>query len=221
MGSLWNNAVGPGSQLIQPWWVMRSSVRNFVLLLAFVAAVPLHAGSAMAKLSGIADGNTLLVTLRGKEIKVRMHGVAVPPNDDKRPILQRLNRESSAFLKKYLEDGWVYLEFPEGSAKTDADGYVPAFVYRGSDAVFLNEKVVSAGLALVNKKEKNSFTDDWLAHQENAKSAQRGIWGSFEDGEGERIASGVPQGTYLGVPGATTSRYGGSSYVTTWIIFFY
>jgi endonuclease YncB( thermonuclease family) len=200
---------------------MRSTVRNLILVVAFAAAVPLHAGSAMAKLSGIADGNTLLVTLRGKEIKVRMHGVAVPPNDDKRPILQRLNKESSAFLKKYLSDGWVYLEFPEGTARPDAEGYIPAFVYRGNDAVFLNEKVVTAGLALVNKKEKNAFTDDWLANQENAKTAQRGIWGSFEDGEGERIASGVPQGTYLGVPGASISSSYNNSYVSYWIVLFY
>jgi endonuclease YncB( thermonuclease family) len=200
---------------------MRSTARNLLLLVAVLSAFPLYAGSAMAKLSGISDGNTLVVTLRGQEIKVRMHGVAVPPNDDKRPILQRLNKESSAFLKKYLSDGWVYLEFPEGSAKPDADGYVPAFVYRGSDAVFLNEKLVDAGLALVNKKEKNSFTENWLSLQNNAKAAQRGIWGSFEDGEGERIASGVAQGTYLGVPGATSRGGYSDSYVTYWIVLFY
>ncbi|MGN6184737.1 MAG: thermonuclease family protein [Thermoanaerobaculia bacterium] len=192
-------------------------MRNLLFMAALLGAMPLHAGSSMAKLSSITDGNTLVVQLRGKEIKVRMHGVAVPPNDDNRPILARLNRESSAFLKKYLSDGWVYLEFPEGQAKPDADGYVPAFVYRGSDAVFLNEKVVSAGLALVNKKEKNSFTENWIELQKNAKASQRGIWGSFQEGEGERIASGAAQGTYLGVPGPGQS---GSTYVTYWIFLF-
>ncbi len=193
-------------------------VRKLVLLAALASAMPLHAGSTMAKLSAIADGNTLVVTLRGQEIRVRMHGVAIPPNDEKRPILQRLNKESSAFLRKYLADGWVYLEFPEGSAKPDAEGYVPAFVYRGSDAVFLNEKLVGAGLAIVNKKEKNLFTDGWLAMQDNARSAQRGIWGSFEDGEGERIASGAAQGNYIGVPGS--NQRSAPTYVRYWIILF-
>lgn len=200
---------------------MPSTLRNLILIGALFCATPLFAGSSMAKLNSIADGNTLVVTLRGQEVKVRMHGVAIPPNDEKRPILQRLNKESSAFLKKYLSDGWVYLEFPEGSAKPDPDGYVPAFVYRGADAVFLNEKLVDAGLALVNKKEKNTFTPNWLTMQENAKNSQRGIWGSFEDGEGERIAAGAAQGTYLGKPG-NQYGYGGSSYyVETWIILFY
>jgi endonuclease YncB( thermonuclease family) len=199
---------------------MRRILGTVTLLLALVCARPSFAGSSMAKLNAITDGNTLVVTLRGKEVKVRLHGVAVPPNDEARPILQRLNKESVSFLKKYLSDGWVYLEFPDGTAKPDNDGYIPAFVYRGSDAVFLNEKLVGAGLALVNKKEKNTFTPNWLSMQENAKAGQRGIWGSFEDGEGERIASGAAQGTYIGVPGNQKGN-SGSYYVETWIILFY
>lgn len=179
---------------------------------------PLHAGSAMAKLSAVVDGNTLAVTLRGVEMKIRMHGIAVPPADEKRPVLQRLNNESLAFLKTYLSDGWVYLEFPEGTPVTDEDGYVPAFVYRGRDATFLNEKLVGVGLALVNKKEKNSFTDRWVKLQAGAKAGGRGIWGSFEDGGGEKIAAGGVQQNYIGVSGASGRRQ--SSYVTYWIFLF-
>ncbi len=159
--------------------------------IALVCAIPVHAGSTMAKITSIVDGNTLAVTVRGVEMKIRMHGVAVPPADEARPILQRLNKECTAFLKKYLSDGWVYLEYPASGSKPDADGYVAAFVYRGSDATFLNEKLVSAGLAIVNNKEKNSFTEHWSKLQEGAQAAQRGIWGSFENGGREQIASGV------------------------------
>ena len=118
---------------------MRFTASAVVLTLSLLCTAQAHAGSAMAKLSSVVDGNTLRVTLRGKEIQVRMHGIVVPPADATRPILQLLNTESVAFLKKYLADGWVYLEFPEGSAKVDKDGYVPAFVYRSTDATFLNE----------------------------------------------------------------------------------
>ncbi len=184
----------------------------------FGLSAPVHAGSAMAKLSSIKDGNTIIVDYRGAEMKFRMHGIAVPPADEARPILQRLNKESALFLKKYLSDGWVYLEFPGGKPSApDADGYVSAFVYRGTDAAFLNEKLISSGLGIVNKKEKNSFTDKWLELQAKAEAAQRGIWGSFENGGGEQIASGVGQATYIGVPGSQGSR---SSYVTYWIFLF-
>ncbi|HEY0142592.1 MAG TPA: thermonuclease family protein [Thermoanaerobaculia bacterium] len=198
---------------------MRSIVSTAVLVLAMAIATPLHAGSAMAKLTSIVDGNTLAVTLRGEELKVRMHGIAVPPADEGRPILQRLNKEAVAFLKKYLADGWVYLEFPDTELKKDAEGYVHAFVYRGSDATFLNEKLVSVGLAVVNKKEKCSFTDAWVKQQAGAKAARRGIWGSFENGDGAQIASGAAQGTYVG--SAIDERGSGApQYVTYWILLF-
>jgi endonuclease YncB( thermonuclease family) len=196
-------------------------MRNALLAIAatFVLSIPtpVRAGSAMAKLSSVNDGNTIIVDYRGAEMKIRMHGIAVPPADEARPILQRLNKESALFLKKYLSDGWVYLEFLDDKKTPDADGYVSAYVYRGKDAAFLNEKLVSGGLAIVNRKEKNSFTDTWLKLQETAQAGERGIWGSFENGGGEQIASGVGQATYIGVPGSQGSR---RTYVTYWIFLY-
>jgi endonuclease YncB( thermonuclease family) len=198
---------------------MRSRFHALALSLAAIAlTLPLYAGSTMAKLTSVVDGNTLSVTLRGTEVKVRMHGVVVPPADPARPILQRLNQESVAFLRKYLEDGWVYLEFPSGEPKADDAGLIPAFVYRGSDATFVNEKLVDGGLAIVNYKEKGQFTAQWDKLQRNAEGARRGIWGSFENGGGERIASGVGQGTYIGVPGASDRHP--VRYVTYWILLY-
>lgn len=194
-------------------------VRTCVLLASLFVLVPqLSGGSSMARLSSVVDGSTLHVKLRGKELKVRMHGVAVPPSDEARPILQQVNKEAAAFLNKYLSDGWVYLEFPGGEPVPDADGFVPAFVYRGSDAAFLNEKLVASGLAVVNKKEKNEFTSRWVTLQSGAEGARLGIWGNFEGGGGEKIASGIAQGNYIGVPGDQGRR---ETYVTYWIVFYY
>jgi endonuclease YncB( thermonuclease family) len=196
---------------------MRNASIAIAVTLVIGLSAPARAGSAMAKLSSVTDGNTILVEYRGAEMKIRMHGIAVPPADESRPILQRLNKESALFLKKYLSDGWVYLEFPNDNKTADADGYVSAFVYRGKDAAFLNEKLISGGLAIVNKKEKTSFTDKWLQLQQTAQAAERGIWGSFENGGGEQIASGVGQATYIGVPGNQGSR---TTYVTYWIFLY-
>jgi endonuclease YncB( thermonuclease family) len=202
---------------------MRSAAAAILLSAVLFSAAPAQATGSMAKLSAVVDGNTLSVKLRGEELKIRMHGVVVPPADAERPILQRLNEESLAFLRKYLSDGWVYLEFVEDAPKKDAEGYVPAFVYRGSDATFLNEKLIAAGLALVNKKEKNEFTERWLGLQENAKGAERGVWGPFQPGDGEKIAAGgVAQGTFIGVPGSNDNRRSSNyGYVTYWILRYY
>jgi endonuclease YncB( thermonuclease family) len=197
---------------------MRSIRRAVLSLVLLVAATSLQAGSAMAKFASVADGNTVIVTYRGAEMKVRMHGIVVPPADAARPILERLNKETVAFLKKYLADGWIYLEFPDGAPKPEADGVVPAFVYRGSDATFLNKKLVAEGLAIVNRKERNAFTDDLLKVQANASATMRGIWGSFENADGEKIASGIAQSTYIGH--SAGGQRGSSSYVTYWIILY-
>lgn len=194
---------------------MRSIVVSVFFAAALTVAVPLHARSTMAKLKSVGDDQTLLVTVNDQQLKIRLHGVAIPPPDPARPILQRLNKESVAFLKKYLSDGWVYLEYPNGTAAADEHGEVPAFVYRGSDATFINEKLVAAGLAIVNTKQKNTFTAQWLKLQNNAQATEAGIWGSFEDGDGERIASGVSQSTYAGIAGASERR--APSYVVFWI----
>ena len=175
----------------------------------------------MAKMSSVIDGNTIVVTFRGAEMKVRMHGIVVPPADAKRPILQLLNQESVGFLKRYLSEGWIYLEFPEGSPKPDANGIVPAFVYRGGDATLINRKLVAEGLAIVNRKEPNGFTDDLIKVQANARGAQRGIWGgSFRAGDGEKIAAGIPQSTYIGEPGSNLKDYSRTTYVEYWIILY-
>ena len=191
------------------------------MAVAMVFALPLQAGGSMAKLVSITDGTSMVVSMRGSDIKLRMHGIVVPPADEARPILAQLNKETVAFLKKYLStDGWLYLEFPDGTPKTDAEGFVPALVYHGPDATFLNEKLIAEGLAIVNQKEKNEFTAKLTTLQNNAKGAQRGIWGDFAGGDGVKIASGrVPKSTYIGVPGAQ-DRQQTYSYVRYWIFYY-
>jgi endonuclease YncB( thermonuclease family) len=193
----------------------------YSIVVALIFALPLQAGGSMAKVVSITDGTSMVVSLRGADVKLRMHGIVVPPADETRPILALLNKESVAFLKKYLStDPWLYLEFPDGSPKPDAEGFVPAMVYHGPDATFLNEKLVAEGLAIVNGKEKNEFTAKFTTIQNNAKGAQRGIWGDFAGGDGAKIASGrVPKASYIGVPGAQERRQT-YSYVRYWIFFY-
>lgn len=208
-----------GTARISNQWVfcMRRAL-GLVMAAVSLWALPMQGESGMAKLTGIIDGGTMTVTFRGQDLKVRMHGIAIPPADEERPILRQLNDESLAFVRKYLEgDAYVYLEFPGGKPSQGSDGSIPAYVYRGKDASFLNEKLVGLGLAVVNRKEKNDFTAQWLKVQEKARESQRGVWGSFVDGSGEDLASGVAQRQYIGASGAGGSRGG---YITGWIIIY-
>lgn len=190
-----------------------------VLSLCFLGAVTAEARGTMAKVKKVIDGSTIVVASNGTDSTIRLVSIAVPPADEKRPLLKQLNEESRAFLETYLKDAWVYLEYPGGKAVADAQGVTPAFVYRGSDGRFVNERLISEGFAIANRKEKSEFTPKFMEKEAEAKAAQRGLWGSFEGGHGSDIASGkVSQGAYVGVPGEGGRQ---SSEVTYWVMIFY
>lgn len=160
----------------------------------------------MVKVLNVVNGNTLRVELRGEDVPVRLLGVATPdPNDQARPILQRLGTEAMAFLKEFTKPGWVMVEFPSGEPVRDKDGVIDASVYCGPEATFLNEKLIGEGFGIVNRKVECPFRNQLLLAEKAAKGAQLGIWGSFKGGNGEKVASGNTHHTsYLGeVPKGT------------------
>ena len=202
---------------------MRRSMYAAALLACLCAASSAFAASGvMAKVVTTINGNTLKVQLRGQETPVRLYGIATPdPNDSSKPILKKLGVEATEFLKEYVKSGWVYLEFPTGSAVADKDGVVDAFVYGGKQNLFINEQLIAEGFGVVNRKVPSAFRDDLIKVEAKAKASQRGIWGSFGNGGGQKVASGAThQGTYMG---EAASQGGGNyvEYVTYWIVSFY
>jgi endonuclease YncB( thermonuclease family) len=159
-----------------------------------------HASSVMAKYVQAVNGTTIKVDLQGKAMTVRMYGVATPDPNDKEAELQRLGKESKAFLAALLNAQWVYVEFPGGEPRPDQQGIVDAYVYvhKGANATFLNEKLVTEGLAIVNRRVKTPYTEKLLAAEELARTNARGMWGAFKDGGGKQIAAGSQMTTYIG-----------------------
>ncbi len=180
-------------------------------------ASPCFAGT-MAKVLEVINGNSMRVEVRGKELRVRLIGVATPdPKDDARPLLKQLGVEATAFLTEYTRSGWVYLEFLTPQPIPGDDGFVEAAVYGGHDSAFINEKLVAEGFGVVNRKARNSFRDQLLEAEKIAKSSSRGIWGSFFSGSGKDVANGKShQGKYIG--DVAPFSYSSAQDVTSWIM---
>jgi micrococcal nuclease len=174
----------------------------------------------MAKVLSVVDGTTVRVDLRGTETVVHLLGVATPPvTDDSRPILKRLGLEAMAFLKETTKSGWVYLEFPVGNQPQTEGGPIEVAMYGGTNSAMVNEKLVHEGFAVVNRKAATPLHAQLVKAEETARASQNGIWGEFEHGDGQSVASGKSnQGTYIGTVFQSSPR---PSYVRVWIISFY
>lgn len=191
-----------------------------VALLWLFGSGDAFAGSTMAKVKAILNGSTLKVDMRGTESTIQLHGIATPDPKDERAALKRLGDEAVDFLGEYLKDGWIYLEFPGGQPAPDKDGVIQAYVYRGKDASFVNQQLVGAGLGIVNRKVQSDHKQKLLQEEERARGASRGVWGSFADGPGKKIASGdTHQGTYIGI--AAPKPGPRNDVVWFWIITYY
>jgi endonuclease YncB( thermonuclease family) len=126
------------------------------------------------------DGDTLTLT---DERRVRFLGIDTPEIKEKQPFAQ----EAKAYTKDRCpkqQDIWISYE--PGQEKQDHYGRLLCFVWveQGSGYLCLNEGIVQAGLANAYIPNKNSKLHNWtkfLELQNQARSAKRGIWSTFQD----------------------------------------
>jgi len=201
---------------------MRKSLVPWVAFAFLSTAQIAVAGGTMMKVLSIVNGTTIRADVRGKEMRVRLLGIATPdPNDDQHPILKQLGAEARDFLDEFTKSRSVYAEFPSGEPVPDKDGVVNAMIWGGATSALINEKIVSDGFGVVDRHQVLSaeLRAQLIKAEDSARISGRGLWGSFSLGHGQDIAAGkLHQGTYLGeIPSGRGQQ---SSEVTFWVIIF-
>jgi endonuclease YncB( thermonuclease family) len=202
---------------------MRLSIFVSAAIAVMVSAQVALAGGTMIKVISVVNGSTLKADVRGKVMNIRLLGIATPdPNDAAHPVLKQLGTEARQFLEEFSKSRTAYAEFPGGDPVPDADGLVDALLWGGTNAEFVNEKIVKDGFGIVDGRQtqlKSALRAQLTAAERSAKFSARGLWGDFTFGSGHDVAAGrANQGTYFGVPGGGgRSR---SSEVSVWIVFF-
>ena len=121
----------------------------------------------------VVDGDTIVVTGRRH---VRLIGIDAPETVDPRRPVGCFGKEASGFLKSLLPDGTA-VRLVGDVEQEDRFGRTLAYVYRVSDALFVNAELVRQGYAQVLTIAPNvAHADDFVALARDARSAAQGLW---------------------------------------------
>ncbi len=121
----------------------------------------------------VIDGDTIVVLIKRKKVKVRLIGVDAPETDGPYTKEEYFGKEASAFTKKMTKGNKVRLEHEQ--QKQDRYGRTLAYVYF-EDGTFLNEEIIKKGYGTVFRKFPFKYMDDFKKHEKKAKKKKRGLW---------------------------------------------
>ncbi len=123
----------------------------------------------------VVDGDTLVATIDGTRVRVRLIGVDTPETVKPGAPVQCYGREASAFAKGRLQGRTVGFEYDVD--RLDRYGRTLAYVH--DDAGIFNIVLVEQGYATVLTIPPNvAHVDELIAAQRRAREAERGLWGA-------------------------------------------
>jgi endonuclease YncB( thermonuclease family) len=122
--------------------------------------------SRIAKVEGIIDGDTILVSYKSRSIKVRLWGIDTPE------FHQAYSKSAKKFTTQLVRDSSVYLQIKDW----DDYGRMVAVVTM-ADNRCLNEELLKAGLAWVHIYYcTESICEKWYNYERQARQKQIGLW---------------------------------------------
>jgi micrococcal nuclease len=148
------------------------------ILLAFHARAELPpATTPVALVERVVDGDTVVVRVDGRSVKVRLIGVDAPESADPRKPVERFAHESAAFLRRLVEGKHVRLAYEPAGAKVDRYGRTLAYLYRVDDDLFVNRALVAKGYAFAYTAYPFAHMADFRAAERQAREQRLGLWG--------------------------------------------
>jgi micrococcal nuclease len=126
----------------------------------------------------VVDGDTAVMTLDGRETRVRFIGIDTPESVAPDQPVECFGKEASAYTTSRIEGRTVRLEFDV--ERTDQYDRTLAYVWIGDE--LFNETLLAEGYALVTTYPPNvKYVDRFVAAQRDAREAGRGLWGACPD----------------------------------------
>lgn len=143
-----------------------------------------HPGDALranARVVRVVDGDTLVVEMDSTQERVRLIGINTPESVDRRRPVMCFGKEAAEHLEHLLEEGDGVLLERDVEARDRYDRLL-AYVYRSSDAMFVNLTMVERGYAQQYTYPPNvAHSDDFRSAERTARAADAGAWGGCDD----------------------------------------
>lgn len=135
-----------------------------------------EAVTANAVVTHLVDGDTMDVEIGGEELRIRMIGFDTPESVDPRRPVECFGKEASAHLEDLAPEG-TRVRIERDAEQTDRYGRTLAYVYRASDGLFLNERMLLDGYAHTLSIPPNvTYADRFRQAERQARTAGRGLW---------------------------------------------
>jgi micrococcal nuclease len=131
----------------------------------------------LATVLRVVDGDTVVVRLDDREVKVRLIGIDAPESVDPRRPVQRFGHESADFLRSLVEGKRVRLTYEPAGARIDRYGRTLAYLYLEPGGMFVNRELVAKGYAFAYVQYPFAFMDDFKAAERSAREKRLGLWG--------------------------------------------
>jgi micrococcal nuclease len=131
----------------------------------------------LATVERVVDGDTVVVRLDGRSVKVRLVGVDAPESVDPRKPIERFARESAAFLRGLVEGKTVRLAYEPAGARIDRYGRTLAYLYVEPGGLFVNREIIAKGFGHAYTTYPFAHMEDFRAAERSAREKGLGLWG--------------------------------------------
>jgi micrococcal nuclease len=124
----------------------------------------------------VVDGDTIVARIGTRDEKIRLIGIDTPETVDPRKPVQCYGREASDRMKSLLPPGSP-IRIERDVEERDIYRRLLAYVWRGSDDLFVNRAMVADGYAhLLTIPPNVAYTDEFTRAMSNARSSGLGLW---------------------------------------------
>jgi micrococcal nuclease len=152
---------------------------------------PSLAVDGRATLVRVVDGDTIVVSVGGRDERVRLIGIDTPESVKPGSPVECFGKEASGHLASLLPEGTV-VRLVGDVEQRDRYGRLLAYVYREPDGLFVNAAMARDGFAEPLTIPPNvAHTSELTAAARGAREGRRGLWAACT-GEARASTRGPP-----------------------------